>query len=258
MRTPLWFVFVAGCGGGVPLLHEAHVLPPGGARAGAGFSGTFATGDASVAMGEARSAATGTTTAPKDTAFALGAAAAIGMAPGIAPWVGARVGLPGENEAGLTYTGRVVRIDGRHAFQNETTALSIGPGLSLFAGPGTGGDAVPNLDWTARRLGVDLPVLLGWRSSAGIVSGWGGARAGIESTTGTVTLAIQDPPRSGDLALTRWYFGAVVGLAIGFRHLHAALELDASYSHVSATLAGIAAKTSGVTLSPATALILTF
>src|SRR5258708_26793699 len=85
-------VVVAGCAGGGPLLHGAHALGPGATAQGAGFSGTFATGDV-------KAAARATRSADRD-------AAADAIAPGVAPWVGARVGIGGENEAGLTYTGR--------------------------------------------------------------------------------------------------------------------------------------------------------
>src|SRR5260221_14733899 len=42
-------LFVAACGGGRPLFHGAHVPNPGAPAEGAGFSGTFTTGDAKAA-----------------------------------------------------------------------------------------------------------------------------------------------------------------------------------------------------------------
>jgi hypothetical protein len=250
--------FLTGCGGGVPLLYEAHVLPRGTARVGAGLSGTFAAGDASNAMRGARGLAATGADPGRDAAYAAGAAAAIGVEPGVAPWVGGRFGLPGDNEAGLTYTGPTVRVDARHAFQNATTAFSIGPGVSLSSAPENDAAAIPNLEIRARKLGADLPLILGWRSVAGIVSGWAGVRGGFERATGTVSLGGIDPARSGDLSLTRWYAGGVIGLGFGFRHVHAVLELDASYCRVAGTLAGVSAKTTGIALTPSSALLLTF
>ena len=62
------------------------------------------------------------------------------LGPGISPWVSARVGLPHANEAGLTYTGRSLRLDGRHAFSlGGAWALSLGLGASAVAGFVIGG-----------------------------------------------------------------------------------------------------------------------
>jgi hypothetical protein len=224
---------------------------------GAGLSATFATGDASEHIRAAREAeGAGATADPAQEA--AGAAAAIGISPGVAPWVGGRFGIRGDNEAGLTYTGQTVRVDARHAFQNGATALSIGAGISLSSAVTSGAVEISDLDVHGRKLGGDVPILFGWRSAAGIVSGWFGVRGGFEGTSGTVSLGTSPLARSGNLDLRHWYAGGVIGLGFGFRHVHAALELDAYYGRVWGTLAGLSASTGAVTVSPSSALIVTF
>src|SRR4051812_555290 len=89
---------VAACGGGTPLLHSAHTLPAGRVSAGAGVSGQFAFHAGSRP--------------PPDDPEQSGFVAAVeraALAPGVAPWVGARAGLGARVEGGLAYTGRAVR-----------------------------------------------------------------------------------------------------------------------------------------------------
>jgi len=226
-------VLVAGCAGGGPLLHGAHALGPGATAQGAGFSGTFAAGDVKAAARAARSA-------DRD-------AAADAIAPGVAPWVGARVGIGGENEAGLTYTGRSLRLDARHAFEDGPRALSIGAGVSgILRSSDERRYADGSYSTSPWGFGFDVPILVGWRSDAGVVTLWAGARGGIDSI------------RWSDVDLQHRYIGTVTGLGLGFRHVHAALELDAYYQSVSGSLSGDDVRLSGLTLAPAAALLLTF
>ena len=56
------------------------------------------------------------------------------------------------------------------------------------------------------------------------------------------------------LSATRFWGGAVVGVAVGFRHLYVALELDASYASVTGNYNATQVQVSGITLAPASAL----
>jgi hypothetical protein len=234
------------CGGGAPLLHGAHTLPTGRTAAGAGFSGTFAFGGA----GEAARSGSQAERRAAEGAFS----------PGVAPWVGLRVGLGAESEAGLTYTGRAVRFDARHAFEDDSTALSIGAGASAIVGageqptdvstPAAGGTTNGPLD-RPTGFGFDVPVLFGWRSTAGVVTLWAGPRGGFEKLTANSSSAQA-------LDVRHWYGGAVVGLGLGFRHVHGAIELDGYYQTASGSVAGESVHASGVTLAPAAGLIFSF
>lgn len=246
-------VLTCGCAGGAPLLHGAHTLGPGSTAMGAGFSGTFSNGSFSSAMSSSPAEPGADPRVASARAKAVGAA----IAPGVAPWVSARVGLPGDNEVGLTYMGRSARFDLRHAFEWDTIALSIGVGADALWGDtesttGTGIDAGST---AIRGYGADVPVVVGWRSAAGVVTLWAGARGGGEQ--------INDKSSSGAavgpaLDLQRWYVGPVIGMALGFRHLHGALELDTYYQHVGGTYFDAHVGVTGVTIAPAGALILTF
>jgi hypothetical protein len=243
-----------GCGGGAATLYPAHTLGPNQATVGAGVSGNFAfSGGQSVVQGPP-----GASVAPNvdpEQAYVDDSVRTALLAPGIAPWVGARVGLGGQNEAGLTYTGRSARLDARHAFQNEEFALSIGLGASgVLVHPGSyhppdsstpaavGRFTDPNAKLIATGWGLELPVVAGWRSSASVVSVWAGARAGFERVFGELPVLTPPPPDPkivplplfADVGGSRFWAGGLVGFAIGIKPIWVAVELDAAYQSMTA------------------------
>jgi hypothetical protein len=253
-----------GCGGGLPLLHPAQVLAAGDVRAEAGFSGTVAVGDLSAALNNAQADAAANGGAPStpgsDPTFAKGALVEAAVAPGLAPIGGARVGIGHGFEGGLVYTGRAFRADIRRAFNLSPTwaiSLELG-GMAALYGHQDGG-ALPNVTlWQLHGWGADVPLLLGYQSDGGLYSFWVGARGGgeydqisdVTSEPKDVTLGY--PPVG--LTATRFWGGAVVGLAVGFRHVHVAMELDAAYSTISGSYDQTQVTVSGFSLAPATAL----
>jgi hypothetical protein len=250
----------SGCGGGVPLLHDAHTLPEGETAVGAGFSGTFAAGEANDVAARARQTGTGGINAAQPGDVARATAVLMTLAPAVAPWVSARVGIRGNNEAGITYTGRAIAVDARHAFylNDAGLALSVGIGTSWVTGspgeepPGAGEVRV---DW--RSAGVDVPVIIGWRSVAGIVSIWAGPRGGVERVSGDATLP-PDNSVPSNIDLWRFYAGGVVGLGVGFRHVHGTIEIDAAYQSLTGTAGPYDVSVRGLTLAPAAGLVATF
>jgi hypothetical protein len=263
MRSPLLLgiACLGGCGGGMPLLHGAHVLHDREVALGAGFSGTFATGEPSDVALRARQgdAANPEGAMPQAVDAARATAVLMTMSPAVAPWVNARIGLRNDNEVGLTYSGRAIRADVRHAFYDDSVAWSVGAGASWVAavpGDEPPGAANLRLDW--RSAGVDVPLLVGWRSTAGIVMVWGGTKAGFERVAGDVVLAGPEGTPSSHLELHRWYASAVVGLGFGFRHVHGAIELDATYQDLSGSAGPYDVVVRGVTLAPAAGLVATF
>lgn len=182
------------------------------------------------------------------------------MAPGVSPFVGARVGLGYDAEGGLSYSGRSVRIDARYALQGEKVALSVGAGGSaVLSRRGGGADnqiSGLNLDATT-GWGLDVPLVVGWRSSGNIVWGWTGTRVGYEQLRGEVGYEAPAPaqPLDGDIDGHRIFALGLIGMAIGFRHFHAAVEIQGGYQHAEAALWDTDVDVSGVSLSPAAALI---
>ena len=233
-----------GCGGGLPLLHPARTLESGDVRALAGFSSSVAVGGLASAIRNAANegAAHQGPPNPGNAAYAEGALVAASIAPGLAPIVGARVGLGSQAEGGLVYTGRAVRADLRRSFDvSSTWALSVGAGGSAALYGRAQTDALPGVDLgRLHGWGADVPILIGYQSDGDLYMFWAGARAGWEHVN------IDD--------VTRFWGGGLLGAAVGFRHVHVAMELDASYASITGDYGGTRAHIVGVSLAPATAL----
>jgi hypothetical protein len=264
-RAPFWLLLgcsVAGCGGGLPLLHPAQTLRLGEVRALAGFSSNVAVGELASATRNAVNQAAGTSSGPPpgDVAYAQGALVAASIGPGLAPIVGARVGVGAQSEAGLVYTGRAVRADIRRSFElSDTLALSIGAGGSATLYGRSDQASIPNVDLgRLHGWGADVPILLGYKSDGDLYMLWLGARGGwqhvdvddLTSEPGSAQLGT--PPIS--LSATQFWAGGLLGAAVGFRHVHVAMELDVSYASVTGDYDETHAHVAGVSLAPAAAL----
>jgi hypothetical protein len=241
------------CGGGVPLLHGAHALSPGTTATGVGFSGTITAAGARDAVDAAR--ASDASSSGRNETLEKHTAVMAALAPGVAPFFAMRLGLPGDNEVGLSYTGRFLRLDARHAFESGPWAFSLGAGGRAMVSPNPANEPATTSDSpSARAYGVDVPLLVGWRSDAGIVSLWGGARGGAAR----VNASVPSTTSPASLDLMHWHAGAVVGLALGFRHVHAAVELETGYHGLRGTSGDAKVEVQGVTLTPAGGLLFTF
>jgi hypothetical protein len=252
-----------GCGGGLPLLHPAQTLPPGEVQAAGGFSANIATAGLADALKNAQVEATSTGGVPSapgtDPTYARGALVAASIGPGLAPFGGARVGVGAQVDGGLAYTGRAIRADFRRSFDlSPRWAVSVGAGGSAAPYGHQNGVVLPNVDiGELHGWGADVPVLIGYESEGDLYMLWLGARAGWEhvdisevSSDNGATLG--QAPIS--LSATRFWGGALLGFAVGFRHLHVAMELDASYASVTGDYNQTKVQVSGVTLTPASAL----
>ena len=256
--TPCLALLLSACGGGSPLLHTAHTLPAGQTAFGAGLSDRFVLGPERSALDYARERAADSAQAPADPRYTRGVLVALAEGPALAPWVSGRVGLPGTNEAGLSFTGQAVRADARHAFDWGATAFSAGFGLT---GRGFGHSALdlPGADLNrAGGFGLDIPLLFGYRTDADLISVWGGLRGAYDHWSGKVAL---DAAGDASLSASRLSAGPVVGLAVGVAPIYVAAELELDYSHVTGTLDRAApsehdeATIDGWSLRPAGALI---
>lgn len=235
---------LGGCAGGGPLLHPAHTLRDGQASFAAGASGQIAVRDA-VGTGD-------------DDQRRL---QEYTVAPGVAPFVAGRLGIAGDNEAGVTYTGRAVRLDARHAFDLGGPALSFGLGGSLIVPQRPGRDDDENRLYGG---GFDVPILIGVRTRSDLYALWAGPRVGFQLIGGDTAppFAGEDPnqpsPQARDVDGKHIYTGLVFGLRAGFRHLHVALEIDANYHHAWGTLGDQERTLHQVSITPAGAVVLSF
>ena len=266
-------LFIVGCGGATPLLHPAHVLAPGEIRAEAGIVARAIVGNLGDSLRDATNEAANAKAQGQDpcangcsTTFAQGALVAAAMAPDLSPVAGARVGVGAQFDGGIMYTGRGARIDLRRAFalgkKPTAWALSIGLGLDA-AFEGRQNNGLPDVD-NANLFGFggDLPVLLGWKSNAGLYYVWLGARFGYEHDTIQPRNSETVPPggqsTAPQLVGDRFAVGGLLGLALGFRHVHVALELEADYAAITGTFGGTTGRVDGLSLTPATAVWLDF
>jgi hypothetical protein len=258
---------LSGCGGGAPLLHPARTLPVGDIRMASGVSANVAAGSLGDDLRTAKDAASRDPTVPgapgTNAAYAKGALVAAAIAPGLAPFIGARVGVGNQYEGGLAYTGRAVRVDMRRSFDQGKVSFSAGLGLSAALYGRQQGSDLPNVDLGALHgYGFDIPLLVGWESNGGIYKVWGGVRGGFERD---VVESLTSEPKSVTLGgaplhldANRAWGGAAFGLATGFNHVHVALELSAAYQVVTGNYNENHVTVRGITLAPATALWWTF
>jgi len=243
---------LSGCAGSSPLLHPAHTLPAGDVMVGAGVTGT-------IGVLAATEVSQSNSSEPVLEDFAV--------APGVGPWGAGRVGIPGENEAGITYAGRSFRVDVRHAFPVGDLHLSLGVGGSaLVPRERGGGDDLGAVTGG----GADVPILLGWVSDAELYSVWFGPRGGFEILTGSIVESEFLPGGREDVKVPfsgkHFFVGGLLGAKVGFRTFHVALEVDVNYHFADGTfgegspLGGgiIEASVGQLTICPAGALLLTF
>lgn len=247
----------AGCGGGVPLLHPVHALPPGQTAFAAGVSDRFVLGDERRALDAAQQRLP--SAPPGDQRFTRGVLVALAEGPALAPFIAGRVGIPGSNEAGLSYTGQALRGDARHAFERDQSAFSAGLGLTA-RGFGQSALDLPGTDLShANGFGVDLPLLYGFHTDADLLSIWAGLRGSFDHWSGSVAL---DPGQRFSLSASRVAGGPVLGFAVGLPPLWAAVELEMDYAHVTGSLerpgARYDAEQAGWSARPAGALIAKF
>lgn len=258
---------LSGCGGGSPILHPARTLPAGDVRVASGVSANVAAGSLSDDLARARDIAARDPQVPgppgSNPDYAKGALVAAAVAPGLAPFVGARVGVGSHFEGGLAYTGRAVRADMRRSFDEGAWSLSLGLGLSAALSGRQQGTDLPNVSLgSLRGYGGDIPILVGWEAPNGIYKLWTGLRGGFERyvvetlSSEPKDITIGTPPIR--LEGNRYWGGGVLGLATGFRHVHVALEISAAYQAVDGEYNGTKVTVNGVTLVPATALWWTF
>jgi hypothetical protein len=264
------------CAGGAPLLHPAHTLPEGDVSFAAGTSGHLTLGElerAASRLDDAAAIPGGASTERERSHFAEGMLTRVAVAPGVAPFAAARVGLGNHNEAGLSYTGRSFRLDARHAFEWPTLALSVGasaigapprpgaeePERSVEDMPQNGG-GLRTVDVTSLRgYGLELPVLFGYRSSADVVKLWTGLRAGFERDSANLRLVVSpDTALSTTGNATRWWGGGLVGFSVGLAPIEVRVELNGAYQSVHGSLltedGELSADVAGWSLTPAMAI----
>ena len=250
-------------------MHPAHTLRPGKISGSVGASGNFLLGDADDAIEQTDAAGAGNSLGPDSAEqTTAGIAASVVGAPGVAPFVAGRVGVAERTEAGLTYTARSVRIDGRHAFEDKSRALSLGLGLrAILSHPTSDPNDTPKASGELSGVdaggvtgfGADIPLLVGYRSDAELVQIWGGLRGSYEHLQGEVLFAEPTAPVA-ELEADEISAEALLGLGVGLSPIWVAVEIAVGYLHVEGELRpeGLpvsTAKVDGLAVTPAGAII---
>ena len=229
-------------------MHPAHVLDDGEVTLGAGFSGRIPVDPSALVAVE------------EDEDMRIVEEAA--FSPGIAPWIGGRFGMGSNVEAGLTYSGRTIRLDGRYAVDfgdgaRKPMTLSLGIGAS-----GLLPKRREEPDIRVGGFGGDVPLLLGFRSSGDIYALWLGARGGAEIIEGKHQLPADliDPTFVIDEDIEGWhtYVGGLLGVRVGFRFIHAVLEVNTAMHFSEATVGGRDITARLFEVSPSGALVVNF
>jgi hypothetical protein len=145
----------------------------------------------------------------------------------------------------MTYTGRSLRLDGRHVLVSDQWALSFGLGASAVlrsVDSRSPADSVPtgaDTEVEADGWGVDLPIIAGYRSLGDFVDLWAGGRFGYERLQGELRLGGDgDAPSVVGAEASRWWVGVVSGFAIGVPPVWLRFELETTFHKLSGKLDG--------------------
>jgi hypothetical protein len=167
---------------------------------------------------------------------------------GVVPVAGLRLGLGDRTDFGVTVAGTGGRIDVRRVFQLsgreklERYGILVGASALVIRTE----DADVGALWSG---GGEIPVLFTF-DAASVIEAWVGVRLGVTHTAGAVKVA----GRSEQGVVWGLGAGAVLGVAVGFRHAHALLELSAAYQSFSGAQGSEDLRLPMVTLTPAFAL----
>lgn len=216
-----------GCAPAVPLLAGGSTAPRG--RADVALGGAFR-----VPFG--------------DLAADAGDGLAGSSPSGAAPVAAFRYGVARGFDVGAVAAGATARIEGR--YELVIVEDSTRPVLLFVAGPTIGaleGDGASGV-----RFGGEGAAMYALEI-AGVYDLWIGVRAGIERVDGDAARG-DEAGTIASLGATGVRAGPVIGLATGFRRVHALVELSAFYESWSGEHGGANASASGFVLVPAFAL----
>jgi len=155
---------------------------------------------------------------------------------GVAPGAFVRHGLSRDVDLGVEISGTAAR--GQLRLQLGSGMVRLLAGLAPHVGLGhEGGEVV--------RVGGTVPIVLSV-SVLGLYEAWVGVRVGVEHLVGRA--------QATRYSLTGLRTGGVVGLAVGFRHLHVLVELGIDHELWRGSADDRSIETNGLVLTPALAL----
>lgn len=167
------------------------------------------------------------------------------MSPGgVAPAGFFRVGIARGWDLGVLVAGPNGRLELRTSVRLGTMARFTA-GISGYGGGITREATDAEGRGDGYRVGALLPLVFAL-DLGGIFEAWGGVRLGFEHVGGQIV--------TGDIVdrghATAFRGGLVVGLAVGFRRVHALLELAADYEYWRGQLSSVSFERQGIALVP--------
>jgi len=171
---------------------------------------------------------------------------------GVSPLASVSLPLGDRTDLGFQAAGSALALSIRHAFPLGEQTRLVG-GLAPFGGVVLLDDPAGDRSAVGPRVGAHMPWVVAL-DVGGIYEAWAGARAGIEHARCRLDRDGAELTMSGTLLRT----GALVGLGVGFRRLHALLELAADHEWWWMGGDIEPSSRSGLSLTPAFALRLRF
>lgn len=179
---------------------------------------------------------------------------ALAQPQGVAPFGAFRKGLSSNTDLGVLCAPFMCRADLKfsHTLRDKHTWVGVmaAPGPYLGTLRQLDNDAA---DVNGLRTGLELPLLLGV-DFGGIYETWLGLRMSAEWAQGSVRLKDEVDSTQSDVSALGVRGGAVWGVGVGFRRVHALVELSAHYEWWDATVEDNNATLGGWVLTPAFAL----
>ncbi len=167
---------------------------------------------------------------------------------GVVPLGFVRHGITRHLDVGLMIAGTTARLElrGEVGVEEGSTRPAWVWGIAPFIGVIAEAHGADGDSGSGMRYGLDVPVAYG-TDFGGIYDVWLGARVGVEGVTGEFVVA--------DVEEGAWAMGlramAMLGLAAGFRRLHAYLEVSVGYEHWWGAHGNVALDRGGFVVVPA-------
>ncbi|MGZ5967679.1 MAG: hypothetical protein ACXWP4_08425, partial [Polyangiales bacterium] len=235
----------SGCAATSPILVDPRTVPAGEMRVQAGGAVLAPIAGDSKKLAESRQTmaqpptpggAAGTGHDDVIRSVLPGAAIAYAMRPGFAPLARATVGLQPGLEASVRYGGRDIGLGTRWVIFEDRTEQAAAITLSLAGDVRTilrhrpeDGMLAGAITDDVQGYGGVLPLILGWQSEAGLVTGWLAALVGFDTIKARVAFPTLEPDPDAapfrSLSAQRTFAAATVGIGLGFRSVRVGVEL---------------------------------
>jgi len=167
---------------------------------------------------------------------------------GVSPLLITRIAVDDKVDLGIRLSGSAAQIEGRVGFQLNEELTIIG-GIAPYFGWLPISELTADKDGEGFRYGVDTPWVLAF-SMGGIYEAWTGLCLSVDAASGSLD-DNEDKIKFSGFGLRP---GALIGFAVGFRHLYVLVELTVNHEWWWFDQNSTHILLSGISLTPAFAL----